>query len=80
MKHSKLQLQVLSLYKECMRAAKLKPGFEQTVRTEFKRNAALPRSDTLRIEYAMRNGQRKLEMMRDPRVSGMGRFVDEKKK
>ena len=22
----------------------------------------------------MRNGQRKLEMMRDPRVSGMGRF------
>merc|ERR1719481_658534 len=27
----------------------------------------------------MRNGQRKLEMMRDPRVSGMGRFVDEKK-
>ena len=32
------------------------------------------RSDTLRIEYAMRNGQRKLEMMRDPRVSGMGRF------
>ena len=59
MKHSKLQLQVLleimlnwfilrnyqvlSLYKECMRAAQLKPGFEQTVRTEFKRNAALPR-------------------------------------
>ena len=35
--------QVLSLYKECMRAAQLKPGFEQTVRTEFKRNAALPR-------------------------------------
>ena len=34
---------MLSLYKECMRAAKLKPGFEQTVRTEFKRNAALPR-------------------------------------
>ena len=32
------------------------------------------RSDTLRIEYAMRNGQRKLEMMRDPRVSGMGRL------
>ena len=28
----------------------------------------------MRIEYAMRNGQRKLEMMRDPRVSGMGRF------
>jgi len=80
MKHSKLQLQVLSLYKECMRAAQQKPGFEQTVRAEFKRNSALPRSDTLRIEYAMRNGQRKLEMMRDPRVSGMGRFVDDKKK
>ena len=61
MKHSKLQLQVLSrliichllyvypeqvlsLFKECMRAAQQKPGFEQTVRAEFKRNSALPRS------------------------------------
>ena len=59
MKHSKLQLQVLSrfiicfqvypeqvlsLFKECMRAAQQKSGFEQTVRAEFKRNSALPRS------------------------------------
>ena len=36
--------QVLSLFKECMRAAQQKPGFEQTVRAEFKRNSALPRS------------------------------------
>ena len=26
----------------------------------------------------MRNGYRKLDMMRDPRVSGMGQFVDTK--
>ena len=78
MKHSKLQLQVLALYKECMRAAQHKPGVQATVRTEFHRNSQLPRTDTLRIEYAMRNGYRKLDMMRDPRVSGMGQFVDTK--
>jgi len=79
MKHSKLQKQVLSLYKECLRCAENKPGFTQSVRSEFRRNASLPRTDTLRIEYMMRNGFRKLDMMKDPNVTGMGNFVDEKK-
>lgn len=79
MKHSKLQKQVLSLYKECLRTAQNKPGFPQSVKSEFRRNANLPRTDTLRIEYVMRSGYRKLDMMKDPSVTGMGQFVDREK-
>jgi len=78
MVHSKLQLEVLRLYKELLRAAASKPGFQNTVRTEFRRQATLARTDTLRIEYSLRMGRRKLEMIKDPNVSGMGNFVDTK--
>ena len=76
MVHSKLQLSVLSLYKELLRAATNKPGVETIIKAEFRRQAKLQRSDTLRIEYQMRIGRRKLEMIRDPQVSGVGQFVD----
>lgn len=80
MRRSKLQIQVLSLYKQCLRAAEAKPGFRSNVQSEFRRNARIPRTDTMRIEQAVRNGFRKLKMMNDPNVSGMGNFVDERKK
>ena len=76
MVHSKLQLEVLRLYKELLRAAAGKPGVGTAIRTEFRRQAGLARTDTLRIEYQMRMGKRKLEMIRDPNVSGVGQFVD----
>jgi len=78
MVHSKLQLEVLRLYKELLRAAAAKPGFQNNVRTEFKKQATLKRTDTLRIEYSLRMGRRKLDMIKDPNVSGMGSFVDTK--
>ena len=78
LRHSKIQKQVLSLYKSCLRASQGKPGFEYAVRTEFKKNATtIDRKDVLRIEFLMRQGQRKLEMIKDPNVSGMGMFVDD---
>jgi len=78
-RHSKIQLQVLSLYKSLLRAAKDKPGFDYAIRTEFKKNAVgLEKTDVLRIEHLMRNGKRKLEMIQDSNVSGMGHFVKEK--
>ena len=59
--------------------SKGKPGFDYTIRTEFKKNAvALERTDVLMIEHLMRNGKRKLEMIQDPNVSGMGQFVKDK--
>jgi succinate dehydrogenase assembly factor 1 len=57
-RHSKLQLQVLALYKQCLRVATPKTGFRETVRMEFRRNAAVPRTDILRIEQLMRGGFR----------------------
>ena len=80
MRRSKLQSQVLNLYKLCMRAAESKPGFKVNVQNEFRRYSVLPRTDTLRVEQLIRNGYRKLDMMKDPNVSGMGNFVEEKKK
>lgn len=74
--HSKVQLKVLSLYKSCLRAAQKKPGFEIVVKTEFRKNAfSVGKSDILRIEHLIRVGERKLEMIKDPHVSGMGHFV-----
>jgi succinate dehydrogenase assembly factor 1 len=80
MRRSKLQSQVLNLYKLCLRAAEVKPGFKVNVQSEFRRYSALPRTDTLRVEQLIRTGFRKLDMMKDPNVSGMGNFVEEKKK
>jgi len=71
-------VQVLSLYKECLRAAEKKqPGFKGYIRQQFKQNAkSIPRTDTMRIEYMVRSGRRRLDMINDPQVSGLGQFVE----
>ena len=33
----------------------------------------------MRIEYLLRQGQRKLDLMRDPHITGMGHFVSDGK-
>ena len=77
MVHSQLQLSVLRLYKELLRASANKPGVDNIIKSEFRRQqATLRKTDTLRIEYQIRIGKRKLEMLRDPQVSGVGQFVD----
>lgn len=73
-RHSKVQLEVLRLYKQCLRAAEKKPGFYTNVQFEFRKNSTIPRTEILRIEHLLRQGWRKLKMMQDPFVSGMGRF------
>ena len=72
--HSKIQVQVLKLYRQLMRAAKNKPGVAEHVRSEFKKNAIIPRSDTLRIEYLMRRGHRQLEVIKKSTVQSIGSF------
>lgn len=73
-RHSKLQLEVLKLYKHCLRAAEKKPGFLDTVKFEFRKNATIPKTEVLRIEHLIRQGGRRLKMMQDPFVDSMGRF------
>jgi len=78
-RRSQIQKQVLSLYKECLRAAEAKsPQFKSVVRSDFKRNGrSIQRTDTMRIEYMVRQGRRRLDMMKDPHVSGFGQFVED---
>ncbi|KAG8524385.1 Succinate dehydrogenase assembly factor 1, mitochondrial [Galemys pyrenaicus] len=72
---SRLQRQVLSLYRELLRAGRGKPGAEARVRAEFRQNASLPRSDVLRIEYLYRRGRRQLQLLRSGHATAMGAFV-----
>ncbi|XP_005088808.1 succinate dehydrogenase assembly factor 1, mitochondrial [Mesocricetus auratus] len=72
---SRLQRQVLSLYRELLRAGRGKPGAEARVRAEFRQHASLPRSDVLRIEYLYRRGRRQLQLLRSGHATAMGIFV-----
>ncbi|KAM5297741.1 succinate dehydrogenase assembly factor 1, mitochondrial [Glossophaga mutica] len=72
---SRLQRQVLSLYRELLRAGRGKPGAEARVRAEFRQQASLPRSDVLRIEYLYRRGRRQLQLLRSGHATALGAFV-----
>ena len=95
MGRSRLQKDVLKLYRQCLRAAEGKPGTASTIKAQFRVNAAIPkyiiklsllynkptvwfrcRNETMRIEYLLRQGWRKLEMLQNPTTSGMGHFVE----
>ena len=76
MRRSQLQKQVLSLYKACHRAAQAKPNINPAIiRTEFKKNSDIPRTESMRIEHLLRQGNRKLKLLRDPHVTQLGNFV-----
>ncbi|XP_037676322.1 succinate dehydrogenase assembly factor 1, mitochondrial [Choloepus didactylus] len=72
---SRMQRQVLGLYRELLRAGRGKPGAEARVRAEFRQHACLPRSDVLRIEYLYRRGRRQLQLLRSGHATAMGTFV-----
>ncbi|XP_058135261.1 succinate dehydrogenase assembly factor 1, mitochondrial [Dasypus novemcinctus] len=72
---SRMQRQVLGLYRELLRAGRGKPGAEARVRAEFRQHACLPRSDVLRIEYLYRRGRRQLQLLRSGHATAMGAFV-----
>jgi len=75
---SKIQVQVLCLYKECLRSAEKKqPEAKNYVRRQFKENGSnVPRTDTMRIENLLRQGKRRLQMFNDPNVDRVGHFVE----
>lgn len=73
-RHSKIQMQVLNLYKQFLRAANGRPGMVQHVRNEFRKQAVIPRTDSMRIEFHIRRGQRQLELIKKPTVQSIGSF------
>ena len=76
-RHSKVQLQVLSLYRRFLRVAENKVGATQHVREEFRRNAQIPRMDTVRIEHMIRRAERQLKALSNPSIKGIGVFQPE---
>ncbi|XP_075070485.1 succinate dehydrogenase assembly factor 1, mitochondrial [Mixophyes fleayi] len=64
-RHSNLQKQVLSLYKQFLVAGKDKPGFVPQIQHEFRKNAKIPRTNIMIIEYLLRRGKRQLEQLKD---------------
>ncbi|KAK2827422.1 hypothetical protein Q7C36_018348 [Tachysurus vachellii] len=71
-RHSKLQKQVLSLYREFLRAGRDKPGFLPRIREEFRTNAAIQKTDVMHIDYLCRRAQRQLEQLRDVNTKQLG--------
>ncbi|XP_071994087.1 succinate dehydrogenase assembly factor 1, mitochondrial [Engystomops pustulosus] len=74
-RHSNLQKQVLSLYKQFLRAGKDKPGFLPRIQHEFRKNAKIPRMDVMHIEYLVRRGRRQLDQMKDATTKQLGAFI-----
>ena len=76
-RHSKIQKQILLLYKEFLRVGKTRPGMSDYIRSEFKKNATIPRTDTLQIEHLYRRAQRQLQMLQRQDVTSVGMFTKE---
>ncbi|XP_054895842.1 succinate dehydrogenase assembly factor 1, mitochondrial [Poeciliopsis prolifica] len=73
-RHSKLQKQVLALYRHFLRAGKDKPGFLPRIRDEFRENARIKKTDVMHIEYLYRRGQRQLQQLQDANTKQLGSF------
>jgi len=73
-RHSRLQLQVLAFYRQCLRVARSKPGAVDYVRSEFRKHADINKSEVMRIEQLLRRGQRQLETLQKPTTTGIGFF------
>ncbi|KAG8432717.1 hypothetical protein GDO86_017095 [Hymenochirus boettgeri] len=77
-KHSRLQKQILSLYRQFLNAGKEKPGFLPQIQNEFRKNAKIPKTDVMHIEYLLRRGQRQLQQLKDVTTVQLGAFVKTK--
>lgn len=77
-RHSQLQLQVLSLYKQFLRTTENQTRFQYYIKNEFRKYAAsIPRTDIIKIEYLLHRGWRQLDMLKSSSVSGAGIFEKE---
>mmetsp|Transcript_1360 Transcript_1360/g.2163 ORF Transcript_1360/g.2163 Transcript_1360/m.2163 type:complete len:94 (-) Transcript_1360:1887-2168(-) len=76
LRRSGLQREVLTLYKDALKAAKSKAQNDpqaaaaslQTVRSAFRKNLDIPRTDFRLIESLVRMGQRKVKLLGDANV------------
>lgn len=63
-RHSKLQREILRVYRQLLRASNGKGGMREYIKCEFQRNAQeIDRKNVLQIEYLLRRAQRQLKSM-----------------
>ncbi|KAK7206715.1 hypothetical protein BZA70DRAFT_274926 [Myxozyma melibiosi] len=72
-----LQRDVLSMYRSCLRAIRVKPAesrhnFLQFTRLQFRQHLTVPKSDFTTIEYLLRRGRNQLETYSNPGVRNVG--------
>lgn len=77
MVRSRLQKQVLSLYRKFLRASQDKPGFADHIKYEFRKNSLIPKTDGLRIEYLLRRAQNQLKQLEKMECNSMGFFTQQ---
>ncbi|KAF2684800.1 hypothetical protein K458DRAFT_388501 [Lentithecium fluviatile CBS 122367] len=75
---SGLQRDVLSLYRQCLRAVKEKPAstrenFRDFARSEFRQHMELNKKDFGTIEYLLRRGRKQLDTYRDEGIQNVSR-------
>lgn len=72
MPRSKVQREVIRLYRAFLRASEGKEGVREHVQQTFKANATLDRTNTLQIEYTLRQGRKRLKLLHeDGNVTGI---------
>ena len=77
-RRSQIQKQVLSLYRSLLREAKNKPGMSDFVRSEFRKNQNIPRTNIMQIEYLIRHSSKRLKDIQTGSMVSMGIFVKDK--
>ncbi|ESN98717.1 hypothetical protein HELRODRAFT_66878 [Helobdella robusta] len=73
-RHNKLQLEILSLYRQFLRVVSDRPGTSEYVKSEFRKNSYIPKKNILQIEQIVRRAQRQLESLKKPTTKGIGVF------
>ena len=84
LRKSGLQQQVLRLYGSFLRQCKAKikdpnckltkeefPSVRMNIRYQFEKNRNVPKTDFMRIEYLIRQGEKQLKMFKNPTVTGI---------
>jgi succinate dehydrogenase assembly factor 1 len=73
---SGIQGEVLKLYRDFIRAARVQEKATQTglkihIRSEFEKNRGISRIDSEQIEHFLRKGKRQLETLKRSSISGL---------
>ena len=76
-RYSGLQKQVLGLYRQLWRATKNKESplmLKKFIRKEFETYKTIPKHETTRIEWFLRNGYTKLELLQNEQCTNITFF------